>query len=125
MTVKRNIDNANYSGNESGYLDDADESRNAAFQYLLGRIVEDGGDADDITASLLHDTGFALQDGAFGFITPEETNTGAMTLNIESTGALSWYNADGDDHAAGEIVGGTTYMIGYVDGSPGHYRSLS
>lgn len=54
----------------------------------------------------------SLADGIIVYFTPSNTNTGASTLNVNSTGIKPLVNSDGSALLAGQIVG--TQIVGVI-----------
>lgn len=67
----------------------------------------------------------AFYDGMFYFVEPNVTNTGAVTLNINSLGAKSIVNADGSALAAGQFLSGSRYLVQYRAASGGSWQLVS
>jgi len=122
--VYRDLTRDGLTANE--WINRTDASRNAVFGYVLGRMTISGGDANAVECSLLHPQGFsALQDGALMWVTPEEDNTGPMTVDIEGIGAVPLRDRSGVEFSGGELVAGRSELIGYKAGDTPELRVLT
>ncbi len=97
----------------------------AALWGLQAGVLQSVSGTNAIEASLSIDEGFsALADGMEATLIPANTNTGAVTLDIEGTGAKSVLNKDGDALNAGDLLEGGAVSIKFIAGDDA-WRVLS
>lgn len=127
MTATRDVgDLSVYPGGKSGedWTGDTRDSLLALWSNIAGLLQSVAG-TNAITASLLLGTGFsALGNGMVAILEPANSNTGAVTLDINSTGAKSVRDNTGTVLSAGDLVAGSTYLIVFL-ASDDHWRILS
>lgn len=123
MTSKRNISKtAPVSG--ATFTADVADTVNALSAYLGGNAVTVAG-TNTITCTIDITSGFTGPgDGMLLAIDPANDNTGAVTLNIASTGAKAVVNADGTALSGGELETGTLYLLFFVSADD-HWRIVS
>lgn len=120
MTSKRNISKASPVSGATFTADVAD-TVNALSAYLGGNAVTVAG-TNTITCTLDITSGFTGPgDGMLLTIEPAVTNTGAVTLNVASTGAKAVVDSAGDALTGGELVAGSVYLLFFVSADD-HWR---
>ena len=88
---------------------------NTMFGYLAGVAVTPAG-TNAYTFTLEITTGFTgPTDGMTVSVKIPNTNTGAVTFNVASTGAKAVVQANGDAFVGGEIEGGTVYTFVFLE----------
>lgn len=119
MTVDRSIptissDPGGVSGSDWTGL--ASESLAAVWEHLGGVLTSvDQADVNVVTASLKYGNGFsAYTEPLTTVLIPVAVNTGAVTLNINSVGAVAIVRPDGTGLQAGDLVVGQPVTLVYV-----------
>lgn len=113
--ANRQLPTSSSTGPISGpvYMNAVAEEVTALWNAAPLQLSSVGGTADAITASVTPALTGSLVDGMAFFITPTSTNTGAVTLNVGGTGAISVVSASGSALTAGAMTSGTTYLLLY------------
>lgn len=95
-----------------GLVNDKLEALSQRAPVLLGSVAG----TNSITAASTP-TLTALVAGMSFWLVPAATNTGNVTLNIDSIGAASVYKADGSEVPAGQLVADQPVKLLYYDGA--------
>lgn len=102
----------------AAYMTDVKDEFEALHKYTCLTLTGVGGTANTITASRpLTLANQALQEGQQFILQPTATNTGAVTINIDSQGAKNLLDRNGLTLLAGMLVSGSQYYMVYKGGS--------
>ena len=97
----------------------------ADYRNLLGGAIASGGSSNAYTlASALNPALAASTNGFLIAFEANHTNTGAVTLNVDSIGAVAVVRNGGAALAGGEIVTGSIYHVVYETGGS-NYKLLN
>lgn len=119
MTTRDVGDISTDPGGKSGadWTKDTRESLISLWALELGVLTGVSG-TNAITASARVDDGLlALGDGMKAILVPSSTNTGPVTLNVESLGDKAVTDNGGDALDAGALVSGSTYLLIFLSDS--------
>lgn len=118
MAVDRLTTKSTTPGTKTGnaYMDEVAEEIQALWDYGLPITLSAVAGTNTITATCAPAMVSGLQNGMNFILKPAATNTGAVTLNINSGGAVAVVDAEGNALTAGAIRINNHYFLNYDSG---------